>query len=1566
MTEADAVAVVGLGCVYPGAADVEAFWAGIVAGRDAIADAPVDRLDPQMLADLTGPDHLGSPRGGFVPDAALRFEPGRFGIMPVAAADAEPDQLLALSTAAAALDDAGGLDQVARDRIGVILGRGGYLTPGLVRLDQRVRTANQLLTTMRQLLPEVDDERLVAVRDAFADELGERRPESAIGLVPNLAASRIANRLDLGGPAYTVDAACASSLIAVDSALAELASGRCDAVLAGGVHHCHDITLWSVFSQLGALSTSGQIRPFSRHADGILIAEGTGVLVLERLADAHRLGHRVYAVIAGTGVASDGRGASLMSPGVDGQVLALERAYVHAGIDPATVELVEGHGTATRAGDETELATLRQVYRVVGASPTRRRVLGSVKSNIGHAMPAAGAAGLIKAVLAVHHGVLPPTLHGEEPHPDLADSGFCLLDRAEPWSAGGGPRRAGVNAFGFGGINAHVVVTEHRDPSRHPATPRPAVGAGRVDRGTLDHDRPQSEADAWRPAAAGSTLDVLLLAGRDAADLAEQLRRRAAADPDPGRVGSAASGSVVPDHAGPARLAIVGVTPKRLDLAARVLEKGRPWRGRNDLWFEPRGLVADGGKVAFLYPGVEPSFDAELSDVAAWLGTPLPPMPEGATDLERQGREIFGAGRLLHAALGELGIAADEVAGHSLGEWTGVFTAELIPATEADAFLDDLEPGALETPGVVFVALGCGAEVAEAVIAGEVDGGGGHRRLAGVSVSHDNCPHQSVICGPGSAMDEAVARFAARKVIAVPLPFRSGFHSPHFAPYLDLVRHHWARMPLQAPRTRMWSATTGAPYPAEPDAVRQLALDHLVQPVRFRQLTERLHDAGVRAFVQLGVGSLTAFVDDTLKGRDQLTVSAASATAPGLEQLARVGAALWVEGVDVALDRLVAAVRPSTAEAPPPRPVGPSIQLSLGSPLVRLPDPAALELGRGIVPAPDRAGAALSSLADTAPLSSAALQAELDALVAETLAAGQEVATALVRRGPRPARVGHRGSDPAAPSGPHGGGHPNGVGGANGAASDRPAPAGASVAPGSADEWHETLEVGLDAFPWLVDHCFYRQPEGWDDPADRFPVLPMTTMVDLLGQAAVRLAPGRVVTRIERIRASRWLVGAPSTTVVLRARRRGPDEVEASIEGYVRATVCLADAPAAPPAPTAEVLCNPRPSPVGPGPLYADHWMFHGPTFQGVRTIEALGDDGVDGRIEVLPTPGAFLDNAGQLYGWWVMATAEADFLALPQSIESIELFGPPLPVGAHVDTTVRITDLDARTVRADLELRDEHDRVAVRIIGWVDRRFDSDADLWLMLRQPEHHLLATPTEPGYVAVEERWRDSASRELMARRYLDAEERAEYQALNPQAQRRWLLGRIAAKDAVRHALWSGGNGALFPIEVPLAAPPGERTSLDGDGVVVVRGGPARGWTVAVGVAEWVGVARVDAAAIRVEPVAEGGADTAAVAERLTRELADGPGRPTWSVGTARLASPVHLTAAADLSEAGPPDPTQPHPGPALAMKSPGPALAMKSPGPALAMKSPGPALAMKSPGPALAMKKEYVVAWTTAG
>ena len=1422
MSRADAVAVVGMGCVFPGAPNLETFWANVVEGHDAIIEAPPERIDPRFFNGRPGyADHLSSTRGGFVQNDALTFEPGRFGIMPLAVDGAEPDQMMALKTAAAALDDAGELRGVARERIGVVLGRGGYLTSRQARLDQRLRTANQLLDTMTQLLPEVDEDRLLAVKDAFADQLGELRPGGAIDLVPNLAASRIANRLDLGGPAYTIDAACASSLIAIDLAVSELTSGRCDAVLAGGVHHCDDLTLWSVFSQLGALSASGEIRPFSRHADGVLASEGTGILVLERLEDAARRDHRVYATVTGAGVASDGRQSSLMNPLVAGQVLALERAYRAAGVDPSTVALLEGHGTATPTGDKAELETIRRIYGPRGAVAGPDSVLGSVKSNIGHAMPAAGAAGLIKAVMAVHEGVLPPTLHADEPHPALAQTRFRLLRAAEPWLHGPGPRRAGVNAFGFGGINAHVIVEQHGLASRARGS-KPAAGSV-----PAVSDGP------------GFRFDVVVLQGRDAHDLADQLAS-VSFESDTDRPGA-------PQGSGPARIAIIDPTPKRIGLAARVLARGQPWRGRSDIWFEPSGLVTEGGRVAFLLPGLEPTALAELSDVAEWFGLGMARTPEGATGIERHCREMFETGRLLHRALGVLGAAPDDVAGHSLGEWTAAFTAELIPAEQADPFLDGLEPGVLELPGVVFVALGCGSDVAAEII----------DDLGEVVISHDNCPHQSVICGPETDIAEARRRFAERKILAQELPFRTGFHTPFLAPYLDVVRHHWGRMPLQVPRIPLWSATTCERYPTEGDAVRQLAVDHLLKPVRFRELIERLYTNGTRVFVQLGVGSLTAFVDDTLKDRPQLSISAASPARTGLAQLVRVAAALWVEGVAIDLGQFDSvATEPSTHDVAIRR--GPTTQLTMGTPFVHLPDSVALELQSVTAnrrPVADPAPGAETNGGHAMPT---ALRAELDALLADTLDAGESIATALTAAVPV-----------------------------------RPRDREGQQAAARPEVSEEVLDVSLKRYPWLADHCFYRQPDGWTDLSDRFPVVPMTTMVELLAGAARRLEPDLTVTCIENVRALRWLPSVPATRAVLTARRTGALEFKTAIEGYARANVHLAASRPPSPVPSASPLRNARASPVGAHALYADHWMFHGPAFQGVREIGDLGDNGVDGAIESLPTPGAWLDNAGQLLAWWLMATSPIDFIALPQSIDRIEYFGPQPPPGETVTTKVRIVDLQPRTLRSDLELI-WNGAVVVRITGWVDRRFDSDPPLLLMHREPEHRLVATQTGEGYLAVEERWGDSASRELMARRYLDSGERTIYGALNPHEQRLWLLGRIAAKDAVRNLLWSDGHGPLFPVQVPLTD--------DGPHAVVVSDGPASGIRVAVAQIAWIGVAAIDASTIHIELVQHGDRNTASA--RLHEEVsAVAPAAAT--LRTSLLRSPVEplVLARADGSPLG---------------------------------------------------------------
>jgi len=858
------VAIVGMACVLPGAPDAGVFWDNVVGGVDATSEVPPDRWDPVFYdPESTAPDRFYCRRGGFVDEYAT-FDPLAFGIMPAAAEGAEPDQLLTLQAATRALADAGyDSREFPRERTGIVLGRGNYLGAGITRLIEHVRHGQQVVELLRTLLPDLGEDDLERVKAAFQAGAGTYGPDTAIGLVPNLTASRISNRLDLGGPAYTVDAACASSLVALDHACRDLLDGTVDMAVAGGVHLTHDPSFWSIFCQLGALSRRGEIRPFDRGADGLLIGEGIALVVLKRLADAERDDDRVYAVVRGTGIASDGRHTSLMTPRVDGQLLSLRRAWARAGLDPAAVGLVEAHGTATPAGDAAELDTLARFF---GPPNGHRAGLGSVKSMIGHTMPAAGAAGLVKTALALYHGVLPPTLHAEEPHERLAETRFRLVTEAEPWDDR--HRLAGVNAFGFGGINAHAVLERH--------------GGGPARRRVRSAD--------WQE-------DVLVLTAATQQELLAALDG-AASEP------------------GPWRLAVVDPTPERLAVARTAVESGRPRRGRDGISFAHDGLVADGGLVAFVFPGVEPGFEPRLD------GLEDAPAVDTAEDLERRGLAVIQVGRALQRAAARLGLEPDVIAGHSIGEWNGMVAAGMVGEADVDPFIAALDPGSLEVPGVVFAALGCGAERAAAAAAG----------LDGVVVSHDNCVHQSLISGPEEAVAAAVAALRGQGVFAEVLPFpHGGFHSSALAPYVEAHRRNYELLTLRPARIPLWSSTTCAPYPDDADAIKALAIEHLLRPVRFRELVLALYEHGVRVFVQLGTGSTPSFVSDTLGRRPHLAISANVPQRSGLEQLRRVAAALFVEGADVRLDAVGLAPR-GAVRAP--------MRLALGVPLIRVETPA--------------------------------------------------------------------------------------------------------------------------------------------------------------------------------------------------------------------------------------------------------------------------------------------------------------------------------------------------------------------------------------------------------------------------------------------------------------------------------------------------------------------------------------------------------------------------------------------------------------------------------------------------
>lgn len=452
-------AIIGMAGVFPQAADLDAYWHNITSRIDAITELPPThwRAADYFAADPTKPDHVYVTKGGFLP--SLEFDPLEFGIAPRNLTAIDSAQLLGLVVTKQALLDAGygpGRD-FDRSRVSVICGVTGAQEL-VIPLGARLGHPHWRRALRKAGIAAETAERIVA---DIAAAYVEWQEASFPGLLGNVIAGRIANRFDLHGTNCAVDAACASSHAALHLACLELQSGNCDMAISGGIDTFNDIFMYMCFARTQALAPDGKAKAYDRRADGTTLGEGAGALILKRYDDAVAHRDHIYAVIRSIGSSSDGRGHAIYEPGSVGQIQALRNAC--RGIDPASIELLEGHGTGTRVGDQIELQALHEVFCAADSNKKKWCALGSVKSQIGHTKAAAGIAGIIKAVLALYHKTLPPTINCEQPHPLLlaSDSPFYLNSTSRTWVANPNhPRRAGVSSFGFGGSNFHCLLEE--------------------------------------------------------------------------------------------------------------------------------------------------------------------------------------------------------------------------------------------------------------------------------------------------------------------------------------------------------------------------------------------------------------------------------------------------------------------------------------------------------------------------------------------------------------------------------------------------------------------------------------------------------------------------------------------------------------------------------------------------------------------------------------------------------------------------------------------------------------------------------------------------------------------------------------------------------------------------------------------------------------------------------------------------------------------------------------------------------------------------------------------------
>ncbi len=780
---ADPAAVIGMACRFPDADTPEAFWRNLAAGRDSVGEVPPSRWRP--------PPEARARWGAFLDDVA-GFDAGFFGIDAAEADVTDPHARIFLEVAHEALERAGYAGERRRGRrIGVFVavGESGY--PSLLQqaLDGGVAVP----------------------------------PSALVGNLRNLIAARVAHCLDLTGPVLAVDTACSSSLVALHLARRSLAAGECDAAVVGGVSLNLTSTGYRLLEAAQALSPTGRCRTFSSAADGFVPGEGAAALVLEPLSVAEAAGDPVLAVVRGTTVNNDGRSLSLMAPNPLLQEAVISQAYRDAGIDPATVTYVEAHGTGTTIGDPIEARSLMRTF--VAAPHTGPRWLGSVKTNVGHLLNAAGMPSLVKVVLCLTHRALPPSLHHDEPSPafDLAGAGFEVVSELREWTAHG-PRRAGINGFGFGGTNAHVILEEapERPP---PAAPPPASGPSLL---TIS----------------AATEQALRTAARD-------LAAHARAHPELHEVDLCRSASTARDH-GRHRLALAvdGDLADRLERATAAATIGAVARRRPRvaMLFSGQGTQVPGLGRSLQSQPVYRQVMQQLSEatgevrgrsLVAWSVNDVDPEELARTDVAQP--LLVAHGIALAAQLASWGVQPDAVVGHSVGELSGLAVSGALGAAEVVRFA--AERGRLMqdrcAPGAMASVDASATEVQS--LLGKVDDQ--------LSVAAVNGPSQVVIAGPEAAVATALAALSEQGRSGHPLAVTRPFHSAGMAPALDglrasaeqLMPGEW-RTPLLSTVNLEWNPTLDSAYFA----------DHARKPVQFLPALERLVAEGYDTLVTVG------------------------------------------------------------------------------------------------------------------------------------------------------------------------------------------------------------------------------------------------------------------------------------------------------------------------------------------------------------------------------------------------------------------------------------------------------------------------------------------------------------------------------------------------------------------------------------------------------------------------------------------------------------------------------------------------------------------------------------------
>lgn len=1390
MVDEKDIAVIGMSCVLPGAANLRQYWHNLANGVDAISEPPPGRWNDGRNFRLS-PEHeafLPCNRGGFLP-GDLPFDPLPYGVPPNLVRHGDPDQFLMLHLMDRALRDGSVKeDSPLRRRTDVIVGRISPPTGKIRELSLKAELYDLFLELMARRAPETIEAQRAEWEDYLRSTLTPPEEDNVSTAITTLTACRAANRLNLRGAAYVVDAACASSLLAVEQAVWRLRNRQCDLAIAAGIFINLSPTFLYVFHKLGALSPSGTIRPFDRRADGLLPGEGGGAVVLKRLADALRDGDRIYALVKGVGSSSDGREVDVLAPSSAGQVAALENAFADAALDRASIGYLELHGTATVVGDEAELATIKSFFGTSSAPPTAR-AMGSVKSMIGHTMAAAGIASFIKTVLALSNKILPPSLHCEEPRLELLDAPFFMNVRTRPWihNSSKGPRRAGVNAFGFGGINVHVILEEAAPSVSCPIEPglhRPsellvfaASSAGELDEQLhrletfleRDETNPTLGDIAWTLARRiaihqpyklafvcnelahlRKRLPPLRQSLDTAATMPESVYFSANAGSHKGKIAGIFPGMGFPG--------LIGNYPDHLmDLCLHYPEV----RAEFDL-FEDRDRHPEDDvptSAIFSPPDVLP---AELrQQLRARLA---PPKTEEYTGQPIAPRERYLAAMGVTLSnwvswllLRQFRIPVDMITGQSQGEM-----AALCAAGSADfrvlapGFWKVLNVDLRDPSGRRLCLAWAREEMIQPLLSDH----------PGIAIAIHVSPECLILGGDRQELERLAERLRQQNVFVQALPYPP-IHTPSLSHLRGELREVFRdeHTHFREPKMDFYSSITGEKYPQNPEAIRETLLMNVDCPLRIWQTLRRMYDDGARIFVQVGGGHMATHLQSVLPDdAESIAVALDVDTQNPLTQLNHLCGTLFQAGVPLDLAPLFAhrTLR----------------ELDLSSPQ-RAPTPP-----RGSVPL----RIDWSPLANKSEIRNAKSEGKINK---KTPNSKHEVLDIALPREANNLPV---------------------LGQVTYFIPER--------------ELKIERALNLDEDLFLSDHAFVRAP--CKPISQCLPVLPLTMSMEFVAEAAALLAPGLGLIGFENVHALRWIGLRDRTSDVIHLECRlesvdpetGVHRIRGSIvyegEPSLSAIVLFADSYRRDIPWELTDSAGSGAWPFAVEEVYGAHRMFHGPSFQSVMALHTLGEADAAGLLRAMPrdrlfashpepllvTDPALLDGIGQFVGLFAQAHHRH---ILPIGVEKIEFYAPPPSPGSVVPIHMQIASCDfaSRKLRSNLELLDGDGRVWARLSGWSDWFLQWHERYHAACRHPEGSVLSEEIRlPGMtegsvgMLMPRDFLMGVDLDWCARLFLHSSEMPAFHEKTPDAQRRMLLSRAAVKDAVR-VWWSRKHGGPMP-------------------------------------------------------------------------------------------------------------------------------------------------------------------------